>query len=158
MSIPLCGIRKLYFKVIARKFHTTTMVGKYVRLFSPHKISIGNNCCVNRNVSLDGRKSLKIGSNVDIGEYSSIWTLQHDPDSDYHEVKGGETVIEDYVWIAPHCIILPGVHIGRGAVLATGSIVTKNVPAMHIVGGIPAKTIGIRKSKLKYHLKYKIYL
>lgn len=54
--------------------------------------------------------------------------------------------IEDDVWLGGHCIILPGVTIGRGAVVAAGSVVTKDIPALAIVGGNPARIIRFRES------------
>jgi len=121
----------------------------------PGQISIGSNCSINKRVSIDGRGGkVRIGSNVDIAQEALIWTLEHDPHSDYHDAKGGDVVIEDYVWIASRVTILPGVTIGRGAVVACNSVVTKDVPELAIVGGIPAKIIGLRKSKLLYELNY----
>ncbi|MGB9707413.1 MAG: acyltransferase, partial [Microgenomates group bacterium] len=61
--------------------------------------------------------------------------------------------IEDYVFIGPRAIILPGVKIGKGAVVAAGAVVTKDVPPFAIVGGVPAKIIGERKNK---QLSYKL--
>jgi len=55
--------------------------------------------------------------------------------------------IEDYVFIGPRAIILPGVKIGKGAVIAAGAVVTKDVSDFEIVGGVPAKVIGERKNK-----------
>ncbi len=52
-----------------------------------------------------------------------------------------ETIIEDQAWIGANCVIVPGVTIGKHAVVAAGSVVTKNVPAYSIVGGNPAKLI-----------------
>ena len=97
----------------------------------------------------------EIGNNVDIAQESNLWTLQHDPHSDTHDTVGGDVVIEDYVWIAARSTILPGVRVGRGAVVATGSVVTRDVAAMTIVGGVPAKPIGKRRSELKYQLEYR---
>ena len=51
-------------------------------------------------------------------------------------------IIEDYVWLASRVTVLPGVHNGRGAVVASGAVVTKDVPPLAIVAGIPAKIIG----------------
>lgn len=119
-------------------------------------ISIGSNCVINKKVLLDGRGGkLTIGNNVDIAQETNIWTLEHDVNDDYHIDKGADVVIEDYVWIASRCTILPGVTIGHGAVVASNCLVTKDVPPMTIVGGVPAKVIGQRKSGLKYNLKYK---
>jgi len=118
-------------------------------------ISIGNNCVFNKKVLLDGRGGrLIIGNNVDIAQETNIWTLQHDVHDDMHGNDGGDVIIEDYVWIASRVTILPGVRIGKGAVVASNSVVTKDIPSMSIVGGIPAKIIGERRSGLKYQLFY----
>ena len=59
--------------------------------------------------------------------------------------KFGVIHIEDDVWIAAQCTILAGVTIGRGSVIAAGSVITKDVPPYSIVGGVPGKVIGTRK-------------
>ena len=126
-----------------------------IKINNPSNIIIGENCVINSNSLLDGRgNKIVIGNNVDIAREVNIWTLEHDPHDDFHKTKGGDVIIEDYVWIASRVTILPGVRIGKGAVIAAGSIVTKDVPPLSIVGGIPAKTIGKRKSALKYKLYY----
>lgn len=119
------------------------------------QIQIGDNCIVNTRCLLDGRVGkIIIGNNVDIARETNIFTLEHDPNSDIHDSRGGDVVIEDYVWIASRVTILPGVRIGRGAVVASNAVVTKDVEPMAIVAGIPAKKIGVRTSGLKYTKKY----
>ena len=63
------------------------------------------------------------------------------------EAKIESVEIEDYVFIGPRAIILPGVRIGYGAIVAAGCVVTKNVPNFAVVGGVPGKVIGERKNK-----------
>lgn len=108
-------------------------------------ISLGDTVNINQYCMLDSRGGpIRIGSNVDIAPEVNIWTLQHDPQSPDFATKGGGVTIEDFVWLGNRAVILPGVTIGRGAVVATGAIVTKDVAAWTIVGGIPAKKIGER--------------
>lgn len=164
VKIPFNRIRinlyRMFFTIKGQTF-----VSMNIKLLYSGKkreqIIIGNNCVINPDVLLDGREGrILINDNVDIARGTSIFTLEHNPHNDYHETISGDVVIEDYVWIASNVIILPGVTIGRGSVVASGAVVTKDVPSMSIVGGIPAKVIGGRKSNLKYTLKYnpKFYL
>ena len=107
-------------------------------------------CCI---IDARGGK-VTIGGDVDVGTESHIWTLEHDPNDNDHGTKGGAVTIEDHVWIASRVTILPGVTIGRGAVVACGSVVTKDVPEKSIVAGVPAKVIGTRENDLQYELNF----
>jgi maltose O-acetyltransferase len=140
-----------------------TFISINVRLLNTvhgkNQITIGDNCFINPGCLLDGRfGKIVIGNNVDIARGSWIFTLEHDPHDDYHCLKYGDVIIEDHVWIASRVTILPGVTIGRGSVIATGAVVTKNIPPMSIAGGVPAKVIGTRKSALKYNITFRPYL
>jgi acetyltransferase-like isoleucine patch superfamily enzyme len=156
MFIPSHRFRRFTVNQVIESLGKETWFLLGVEIRTGRNISIGGNCSINKRVLLDGRGGrIIIGENVDIAQETNIWTLQHDPNSDSHEVTGRDVVIEDYVWIASRATILPGVTIGKGAVVATGSVVTKNVASMMIVGGIPAKKIGERRSKLQYEISYR---
>jgi maltose O-acetyltransferase len=155
MFIPFHFIRKSIIKIKFKSVGKNTNFLMGVEFRNSKNITIGSNSVVNKKVLLDGRGGqLIIGNNVDIAQETNIWTLEHDVHDDFHKDKGGDVIIDDYVWIASRVTILPGVRIGRGAVIAANSVVTKDVEAMTIVGGIPAKAIAIRKSVLKYKLNY----
>lgn len=156
MYFPFHFFRKIIIKHSFKKVGSHTNFLKGLEFRNPRNISVGSNSVVNKNVLLDGRGGeLIIGNNVDIAQETNIWTLEHDVHDDYHRAKGDNVIIEDYVWIASRVTVLPGVIIGKGAVVAANSVVTKNVEPMSIVGGIPAKKIGDRKNSLKYSLNYK---
>ena len=115
--------------------------------------SIGHRCI------LDARKGLFIGKNVCIATEVMFWTLHHDYNSSDFRAVGAPVEIGEYAWICSRAIILPGVKIGKGAVVASGAVVTKDVEPFTIVGGIPAKKIGMRKEmdydyvpRNKYHI------
>ena len=105
---------------------------------------------------LDARKGLIIRKNAVIAYEAVIWSLNHDYNDKYFCGKGALTEIGEYAWICSRSIILPGVKVGEGAVVASGAVVTKDVPPYTIVGGVPAKVIGKRERKgyqYGYHFK-----
>lgn len=103
---------------------------------------------------LDARKGIYIGDNVSLSMGVWIWTMEHDPQDPYYRGKGGPVTIEDYVWLSCRVVVLPGVTIGKGAVVAAGAVVSADVAPYSIVGGIPAKRIGERNKDLRYQLRF----
>ncbi len=154
MWIPLQILRLTWFRLILGKAGSRVQLCRNVRIKGIKGIRVGANSFINEGVMLDGRLGIDIGENVDIGEFVKIWTVEHDPNDCNHECRGGKVIIEDHVWIAPWVIIMPGLTIGRGAVVAGGAIVTKDVPSKAIVAGVPAKVIGWRDNDLNYQLKH----
>lgn len=126
-----------------------------VSIRSPHLIKIGKGSVIGDNAILDGRNGIVIGQNVNLSTNVSIWSEQHDHSDPWFrcETKPRFNIcIDDRAWIGPNTIILPNVHIGEGAVVAAGAVVTKDVEPFAIVAGIPAKKIGERNKELLYEL------
>ena len=152
---PSRRIRHWIIRKLLKAAGKDCFCGIRTSFMAPWNIHLGDRVVVNPDCHLDGRGGpLTIGENVDIGPWTHIWTLQHDPNDPNHGTKGGAVTIGDHVWIASRVTILPGVNIGRGAVIACGSVVTKDVPALSIVAGIPAREIGNRDNPLTYKLNY----
>ena len=123
------------------------------RFYNPKNIVIGEDSIIGENAVLDGRNKLVIGNHVDIASEVMIYNSQHDIHDEQFTAKTKETIIGDYAFIGPRAIILYGVTIGRGAVVAAAAVVTKDVPALTVVGGVPAVKIGVRRIKnLHYRL------
>lgn len=154
MWIPCHPFRRLICIVVMREFHWSSAICRNVELRCPYRISVGENSIINKNCLIDGRYGgIVIGSHVDIAQEVNIWTEQHDYNSPNYDSTGGGVIIEDYVWIASRATILPGVTIGQGAVIASCAVVTKDVPPMTVVAGVPARIIGTRdKDALQYNL------
>ena len=124
-----------------------------LRLYTKGGVSIGEHSVIDRDCVLDGRGGIEIGRNVNLAPEVMILTAYHDPD-DAENFGGIEKpiVIEDHVWIATRAMVLPGVRIGRGAVVGAGSVVTKDVAAGTIVAGNPARFIRDRQGEPNYQL------
>lgn len=137
--------------------HSTIMMGLSLRKMDG--LTVGHTSNINPDCMLDTRGgSIVVGNFVDIAPEVNIWTLEHDFQSPDFASTGGSVEIRDFAWIANRAIILPGVVIGEGAVVAAGAVVTKNVDAWTIVGGIPAKPIGTRNPNQNARKPYKPFL
>ena len=95
---------------------------------------------------MDARSGLTFGRNVNLSSNVSIYTLQHDHRDPYsrcnEHLRKMSVEIDDRVWLGSNVIVLPGVHIGEGAVCCAGCVVTKDIPPYTVVAGIPAKKVG----------------
>jgi maltose O-acetyltransferase len=122
--------------------------------YNPSGITIGAHSIIGNDSFLDGRRQIRIGDNVNIGGHVQVFTEEHDPSDPHFAVKGGPVVVEDDVYIATRATILPGVTIGRGAVVAAGAVVRRDVEPLTIVAGVPAKKVGERPDVIDYRLDY----
>ena len=149
--VPSHLFRKFAYQLCGMKLKGT--IHMWARFYNPANIEIGEGTIVGDHAFLDGRAKLKIGSHVDIASEVMIYNSEHDIHSeDFHAITA-PVDIGDYVFIGPRAIILPGVKIGKGAIVAAGAVVTKDVPEYSIVGGVPARPIGERTVK---HLHYQL--
>lgn len=153
--IPSHTVRLLAYRGVGMRIGRGSSIHWRGSFFAPWRISIGSHSIVGNDAFLDGRLGLEIGENVNIGGHVQVFTLEHDPQSVEFGVKGGGVQIEDYVYIGSRAIVLPGVRIGRGAVVASGAVVTRDVEPFTIVGGVPARMIGRRRSDLSYTLGFR---
>lgn len=112
------------------------------------KVKIGSNISFNSNVMINarGEGNILIGDNVLIGPNVVLRSCNHtfqklkEPIINQGMEKGNIT-IKDNVWIGSNCVILSNCTIGKGSIIAAGSVVTKNIEAYSIVGGVPAKLL-----------------
>ncbi|MDI9880066.1 acyltransferase [Flectobacillus longus] len=151
-KLPFHTLRITLLRILGAKIGNNVGLYRGFEVRSPNKLIIGNSSIIGHDCILDARKGLTIHENVNISSQAIIWTLHHDVQSlDFREV-GAPVIIEDYVWICSRAIILPGVKIGKGAVVAAGAVVSSDVEPFTIVGGVPAKKIGVRNHELIYNL------
>lgn len=151
--VPFHTFRLFIYFLAGMKIGSGSRIHIGARFFYPPNIKIGKGTIIGDNAFLDGRDKLLIGDNVDIASGVYIYNSEHDINSDDFHAVNGPVEIGDYVFIGPQAIILPGVKIGKGAVVAAGAVVTKDVEEYMMVGGVPAEKIGERKLK---DLHYKL--
>jgi acetyltransferase-like isoleucine patch superfamily enzyme len=150
--VPSFTLRHLWYRGvlgIELGHHAGVHMGTYMWFFGPGQIRrdgvrIGRNSRINRDCTVDLRSGLTIGDNVSISPNVVILAGSHDVNDPKFKQLPGRIVMEDHVWIGTRATILSGVTLGRGAVVAAGSVVTKDVAPLTIVAGVPAKPIGRR--------------
>lgn len=152
--IPSHIFRKFFYRLFGMNIGKNATIHMMARIYDPRHITIGEGTTVGERATLDGRKQLpnsngglEIGKHVDIASEVMMWTSQHDINDPNFSAIEEKVTIGDYVFIGPRAIILPGITIGKGAIVAAGSIVTKDVQAFDIIAGVPAKKIGERENK-----------
>ena len=151
--IPSHMARNIIYKLVGIKIGKGSTFHMWANFFQPKNINIGEGTIVGDHAFLDGRDKITIGNNVDIASQVLIYNSEHNLTDPNFVADYGKVEIQDYVFIGPRVTILPGVKIGKGAVVAAGAVVTKNVEDYKIVGGVPAKVIGERPLK---NLDYKL--
>lgn len=151
--IPLWTWRKMILRHIGLSIGKKTFISKRNHFINPNNLTIGCNSHVNSGCILDARGNITIGNNVSISHKVNLMTGSHDINNKKFKGVFRPIVVEDYVWIGVNSTILQGVHIGKGAIIAAGAVVTKDVSPFTIVAGIPAKEIGHRTENIKYHCK-----
>jgi len=151
--VPSHHFRRFFYRVAGIKIGKESTIHMWANFYQPRGISIGQDSIIGDHCFLDGRERLEIGSHVAIASQVLIYNSEHDVNDEFFRAREEPVIIEDYVFIGPRAIILPGVRIGKGAVVAAGAVVTGNVQAKAIVAGVPAEEIGHRKiNNLHYRL------
>lgn len=135
-------VQTLFSKLIGKP------VDKTFALFPPFttdcgkNINIGKNVFINSGCRFQDQGGITIGDGTLIGHNAVLATLNHD----FAPEKRGtlhpaSIVIGKNVWIGANVTVVPGVNIGDNSIIAAGAVVTKNIPANVVVGGVPAKVI-----------------
>lgn len=155
--IPLHTVRLAFYRhVLDFKVgrSSSILMGTWFDYF--RDLRIGEHSVVNQRCRLDSRGGITVGNNVSISANVTILSADHDVKAPAFTYRERSVTIDDYAFIGTGSIILPGVSIGRGAVVAAGSVVPRSVPPLAIVAGNPAKVVGQRPSSaLDYTLAYR---
>lgn len=150
--LPMLGgdvLRYLVLKLFLRRIEGWVWFRDNVTIWFPEGVSVAAGSMIGENSFLDGYSGLTIGRNVLVAHNVSIIAEDHGFATRRIPIRrqpktGGPIVIGDDVWIGCGARVLKGVTIGQGAIVGAGAVVTKDVLPYSIVGGIPARVIGMR--------------
>lgn len=152
--VPSYRFRLAFYRYVCR-YEVGPSTSIHVNVFVTGKrVKIGAHSAIGRRTYLDGRGELTIGDCVSISPDVQLLTAEHDMNDPDFKSFCAPVTVEDYAWIGTRALILPGVRIGRGAVVAAGAVVTKDVPPLTVVGGVPAKPIGKRNPDMRYQCNW----
>jgi acetyltransferase-like isoleucine patch superfamily enzyme len=148
--IPFWYVRKVYYFLCGADIGEGSQMDMDVIVMDPNRLKLGNHTHINRNCLLDARGTLSIGDCVSISQRVVIVTGSHNYKSPHFDYVRSEIYIDNYVWIGVNATIIGDVHIGEGAVVCAGAVVTKDVEPYTVVAGVPAKPIRTRPHNLDY--------
>jgi acetyltransferase-like isoleucine patch superfamily enzyme len=137
---------RFFFKHLGER----TVIQAGMRVTNPEKVSIGSRCNFAQGVFITGGGGVTIGDWVGFGPDAKVWSVNHrfdDPDRPWLQ-QGWEqqpVVIEDDVWLGAGVFVMPGVTIGKGAIISACALVNKSIPPYALVAGNPARVVGWRK-------------
>ena len=146
-NLPSIRFRNWCLRRMGLKMSKNVRIYAGFHIREPRNIQIEDGVSIGPKVLLDGRCGLTIRRSAVIAYNAIIWTLNHDYNDVNFAPKGAPVVIGKYAWICSNSVILPGITIGDYAVVASGAIVTKDVPPYAVVAGVPAKIIAHREEK-----------
>ena len=139
--VPSRHLRRWSYALLGARIDKRSVVFRNADVIWPSGLILEEGSSIGKDCLIDARGGVHIGKNVTVAGRSQLITGSHNIESKDFDPLFKEIVVEDYAWICTSSIVLQGVRIGRGAVVSAGSVVTKNVPDMCIVGGVPARII-----------------
>jgi maltose O-acetyltransferase len=155
--IPLVGARMRAYAALGVKFDDlgSTNICLGVDMWAGHNLSMGARSTIGQRSYIDARAGVRVEPDVSISREVCVLTAAHEPDSPDFSTELAPVCFERRCWIATRVIVLPGVCIGEGAVVAAGAVVTGNVDPYTVVAGVPAKPLAKRRRPLEYELDFR---
>jgi acetyltransferase-like isoleucine patch superfamily enzyme len=155
--VPLAGARMRLYRAAGMTIEdpARSLVMLHTEIHMPRHITIGRGTTIGRNVLLDGRGGITFGRSVNVSSFALFVTGTHDLASATFADTYAPIVVEDRAWVATRALVLGGVTIGEGAVVAGGAVVVRDVPPHTVVGGVPARPIAERPAGHEYELSWR---
>lgn len=153
--VPSHRLRQYWLRLLGARIGNETSIFRGTTVLSPACLTVGDRCAVGWRCVLDARGGLTLEHDVVIASDVRILTADHDVDADNFAAVLASVMLRHHVWIATGATILKGVEVKAGAVVAAGSVVTRDVPERMVVAGVPALSIRRRTSQCDYAISFR---
>jgi maltose O-acetyltransferase len=153
--IPSWWVRSALYRLQGMRIGEGARIAILVVIHAPRGVTLGPRSVINEEAIVDGRGGVLIGADVSVSMRATILSASHDPASEDFHYRARRTVLEDRVWVGAGAVVLDGAHVGRGTVLAAGSVLHGRAEPWTIYGGIPARAIGVRPVVDDYRIDYR---
>jgi acetyltransferase-like isoleucine patch superfamily enzyme len=155
--IPIAGARIRAYAALGVSFDeiATANICLGVEMWAAAGLTVGRGSTIGQRCYIDARGGVQLEEQVSISREAMVLTATHDPDSPDFAATLAPVRFGSRSWVASRAIIMPGVSVGEGAVVAAGALVTSDVPPFTIVGGVPARKLRDRPGPLSYEIGWR---
>ena len=150
--LPGHWLRLGWLRALGAEIGQGVCVFRGTSVIGAERLVLSDRAQVGFRVVLDARGGLTVAEDVLVSSDTQLITAKHNLDSADFERQVAPIVVADHAWIATRAIVLAGVTVGRGGVVAAGAVATRDVPPRTIVGGVPARPVSERAGGLEYRL------
>lgn len=152
-QLPGHWLRQAWLRALGARIGPGAIIFRGTTVFGAEHLELGPRVQVGFRVVLDARGGLRVAEDVLLSSDSQLLTANHNLASADFERQVASIEIADHAWVATRAIVLAGVTVGRGGVVAAGGVATRDVPALAVVGGVPARQVSERTGTLDYRLE-----
>ena len=152
--LPSRRLRKWWLRALGATLQPGCVVFAGTTVLGADKLRIGARANIGWRCVLDARGGLTIGDDAVIASDTQLICGRHDFDDDNFVAHFDPITIGDHAWLATRSLVIGGVTVGRGAIVAAGAVVTRDVDDMAVVAGVPARLIRKRTGGLDYRIDY----
>lgn len=157
-KLPSRHLRKWFYQLMGAQIGKNTFPCRRVEVLLPRGLKLADDVAVGWFAELDARGGITVDHDTNISSHVKMITGSHDIDDPDFTADFKPIHVGHHCWIGTGATILQGVNIGDGAVVAAGAVVTKNVPAYEVWGGVPARKIASRTVNLNYKIDKTTFL
>jgi acetyltransferase-like isoleucine patch superfamily enzyme len=154
--IPSHRVRQAWLRRLGAEIGERCAIFRGTTVLEPRNLRLGSGIVVGERCLLDATGGeILIEDNVNISSDVVLMTADHDIQSSSFEPRGGSIHVGSRAWLATRSMVLRGVDVGEGAVVAAGAVVIGNVAPFTLVGGVPAEALGERTRRLTYEIDHR---